>query len=132
MSMRTVPEIKDCVFLMSVKGLLEADAYEEMFSKNSLPVAKELCGNYGTIDYLTSDKKAQDINLYVRAEDLERSRLLLDRFETEQVDYRMSFTDDHRSSPGGRLLFALLICVIVVFPIVLGIATLVRKVIQGF
>ena len=128
----TVPEIKDCVFLLSVKGQLDAEAYEEMLLKNGLSVIKELCGSYGTIDYLTSDKAGKDVNLYVPPQDLSRARELVHRFETEQIDYQVSFADDHRHSAGSRLLFAFLICMIVVFPIALGVAILIGRIIRGF
>ena len=129
---RAIAVGKDYAFLLSVKGQLEAEAYEEMLSKNGLSVIKERCGSYGTIDYITSNQKTSDVNLYVKTEDVERARELLLRFDTEQVDYQMSFSDDHRSSAGGRMLFAFLICLLVVFPIALGIATLIGKVIRGF
>ena len=127
------PAVNECVFLISIKGQSEAEAYAEMFTKNNIPVVKEVCGSYGTIDYLTTEKSARDVNLYVQPEDVGRARDMLERFENEQVDYHLSFSSrkPHKVYK-SRMWYTFLICMLIVFPVTLGIMAIIRKIVARF
>ena len=110
-------------FLMTAKDKLTGEAYEKMLRRNGVGVTSEPCepiGLYAAV-YGTGSRPDSSVNLYVRPDQLELARALVDEFENMPIVYKTPPPVLNQKSRTGQAAFLFVLFLIFAVPLAISV-----------
>ncbi|MDR1439706.1 MAG: hypothetical protein LBJ10_06750 [Clostridiales bacterium] len=120
-------------FVLTASNRLEAEAYEEMLHKGGLAVYKELCAPSGRFAPIMADNSEPlGVNIYVEQRQLAKARELLEKYESEPIEYGMPIGGFRQKSKARQMLFWAMVFVVFIMPIAIAVVVIIRNLVKKY